>query len=365
MLKKIAGCVLCVGLLLYGLPFGCFAASGRWYTHVGDVRFSGGTYLDAADFSAVIDDVSTITDRTLHLCRVFDEGTPYESLERVANFVFSADRVGVAVLDDYPGAEAKIEPGSYVFRSSDGCLFDDVDAFRFTAVEYYQNADPTALPAWRPNTVGLPAFDRYTITKAQGETVYEIQMTLCEELRAFYDTLHPEVPVQIDCKYGYGADEVFAVLDARAQSYDPDSGVLTLELLNEDGGAGTNLHDFCVDAESYGYIFEFEYPAGLFSCGGARSGYAFRQISGKAIENMPTRMFTETNAGKLYSRLSGKLWSEKRYRRAFAFTALCLLSPVFLSRLARETLRSVSAFDRNAADAAREVLRETLRKYYT
>ena len=365
MLKKMICAAVCACLLLTCLPFVSTAASGNWYTHIGDVRMSGGAYLDALDFSAVIGDRGTVTDKTLHLCRVYDAGTSYESCDRVANFVFDVSRPGVAVLDDYPGAEAKIEPGDYILQAVDGCLFDDTEVFRFSAADYYKNVYPNANPGLRPVRVGLPAFDGYRITKAQGETVYEIQMTLSEELAAFYDTLHPDVPLQIDCKYGYGSDEVFAVLDARAAAYDPVSGVLTVELLNENGDVGTNMHDFRISEESYGYVFEFEYPAGLFSCGGAKSAYAFRQISGRAIENMPARIFTETNAGRLYSRLNGKLWSEKPYRRAFAFTALWMLAPYFFTNLTRETLRSVSAFDRNTADAAREVIRQTLQKYYS
>ena len=358
-MKRVFCVTVCICMLLACLPFGCFAAGA--FSQIGDVRFYGGAYLDTVDFSAMIADRSTVTNKTLHLCRIYDEGTEYESCDRVANFVFDEARPGVAVLDDYPGAEAKIEPGSYLLKAVDGVLFDDVEEYRFSAADYYKNADPGAVPAWRPVRAGLPAFDGYTITKADGEIVYEIEMTLSEELAAFYDTMHPDVPVQIECKYGYDADEVFAVIDARAKAYDPASGVLTVELLNEAGEAGTNLHNFCIDAESYGYIFQFNYGAGLFTCGAAQSMYAFRQLSGRVIGNMPTRTFSETRTGKLYQRLQGKLWSEKKYRRAFAFTTL--LAPMVLYRLTREVLQSVGAFDHNTADAAQTVLRDTIRKY--
>ena len=150
-MKRLLSITVCLCVIASCMPFGCLAAGGA-FTQIGDVRFYGGAYLDTVDFSAVISDVSTVSGRTLHLCRVYDEGTAYESADRIANFVFDETRPGVAVLDDYPGAEARIEPGAYLFRAVDGVLFDDVDEYRFSAKTYYQNADPDAVPAWRPGS---------------------------------------------------------------------------------------------------------------------------------------------------------------------------------------------------------------------
>jgi hypothetical protein len=190
-----------------------------------------------------------------------------------------------------------------------------------------------------------------------------MQMTLEAELAAFYDAVNPDAQIEISCKYGYDADDTFAVIAARPAAYDAETGLLTIELLGEDGTVGAHLHNFCLDAQDYGYVFQFTFFAGLFTCGAAQSSHAFRQISGGAIEGIPRRVFTEDDSvARLFMRIRGKLWSEKRARRRAAFVLMLpLLLPVCW-RLSRAFFASARAFGGNNVDADRAAWRDSLRR---
>lgn len=364
-MKRAVSLLVCVCLLTGGMCFAADASFGGAYTRIGDVLFYGGKMLDRIDLSALVRDPETLSQGSLFLCRVYDEpGRAIETYnyDRIANLEFICGEEGVAALSDYPGAAAPIEPGTYVLFSPQGNLFDDVPYYAFTAKEYYQNAAPGQSPLMQAR-VGLPAFDGIVVTKAQGETVYTMQMTLEPELAAFYEAVNPDGEIEIACKYGYNADDTFATIAARPAAYDGETGVLTIELLSADGTVGAHLHNFCLDAEDYGYVFQFTFFTGLFTCGAAKSAHAFRQISGRAIEGMPHRVFTEDDpAGRLFTRISGKLWSDKRAKRRAAFLLMLPLAIPVYARLARAVFDSARAFEGNAVDAGRADLRETLRR---
>ena len=359
--------LLCVCMLVCAMSPAAGAAVGGAFSTIGDVRFFGGKMLDRIDLSALVRDSETLAEGALFLCRVYDE--PAAAIEswnyiRIANFEFICENPGVAVLSDYPGASAPIEPGTYVLFSPRGNLFDDVPFYSFTAKEYYHNADPGA-GGLVPVRAGLPEFGGFTVTKADGETVYTMQMTLVPELVAFYDGVNPDGAIEIECKYGYNADDTFATVAARPAEYDASSGVLTIELLAPDGTVGAHLHNFCLDADDYGYVFQFTFFSGLFTCGAAKSLHAFVQISGGSIKGMPRRVFAEdSTAGRLLKGLSGKLWSEKRARRRAAFLLMLPLTVPVCLRLARAYLDSARAFDGNAVDGGRAALREALRRIW-
>lgn len=359
--------LVCVCLLVGAMSPAADAAFGGPYSTIGDVRFYGGKMLDRIDLSALVRDGETLADGALFLCRVYDEpALAIESwnYDRIANFEFICEDPGVAALADYPGAAAPIEPGTYVLFSPRGNLFDDVPYYAFTAKEYYQNASPDA-GGLVPARAGLPAFSGFRVAEADGETVYTMEMTLDAELVAFYDAVNPDGAIEIACKYGYSADDTFATIAARPAAYDASSGLLTIELLGPDGTVGAHLHNFCLDAEDYGYVFQFTFFTGLFTCGAAKSAHAFVQISGGAIEGMPRRVFAEDYAaGRLLARLSGRLWSEKRARRRAAFLLLLPLSVPICVRLARAYLDSARAFDGNNVDDGRAALREALRRIW-
>lgn len=363
--RRVLSLLLCVCLLAGGTCFAADAAFGGAYTRIGDVLFYGGKMLSRIDLSALVRDPETLAQGALFLCRVYDE--PAAAIEtwnydRIANLEFICEKNGVAELSDYPGAAAPIEPGTYVLFSPHGNLFDDVPYYAFTAKDYYRNADASAggLVGAR---VGLPAFSGFAVTKAEGETVYEMRMTLDADLAAFYDAVNPDGEIAIYCKYGYGADDTFATIAARPAAYDAGTGELTIELLSADGTVGAHLHNFCLDAEDYGYVFQFTFFSGLFMCGAAKSAHAFVQISGGAIEGMPRRVFAEDDpAGRLMMRLSGRLWSEKRARRRAAFLLLLPLAIPTYARLLRAVFGSASAFEGNAVDAGRAAVREALRR---
>ena len=358
--------VLCVCLLTCGMCFPADAAFGGPYTRIGDVLFYGGKMLDRIDLSALVNDRETLAEGPLFLCRVYEDpasAIATGNYDRIANLEFICEKKGVAELSDYPGAAAPIEPGTYVLFSERGNLFDDVPYYAFSAKEYYHNASSagTLVPA----RVGLPAFSGFRVTKAEGETVYTMQMTLDAELAAFYDGVNPDGAITIYCKYNYDADSTFAEIAARPAAYDPESGELTIELLSADGTVGAHLHNFCLNAEDYGYVFRFTFFNGLFTCGAAQSAHAFVQISGGAIEGMPRRVFVEDDpGGRLFTRVSGKLWSEKRARRRAALLLLLPLAIPVYWRLTRAVLDSARAFEGNAVDAGRDVLRETLIRFW-
>lgn len=363
--RRILSVFVCLCLLACMTCPAADAAFGGPYSTIGDVRFYGGKNLDRIDLSALVSDRETLAEGPLFLCRVYDEpaaAIASYNYDRIANLEFICNSSGVAELSDYPGAAAPIEPGTYVLFSPRGDLFDDVPYYAFSAKDYYRNASPDA-GGLVPARVGLPAFSDFSVTKADGETVYTMQMTLDPELAAFYDAVDPEGEIEIACKYGYSADDTFATIAARPADYDAQSGVLTIELLAADGTVGAHLHNFCLDVQDYGYVFQFTFFSGLFRCGAAKSAHAFVQISGGAIEGMPRRVFTEDDpAGRLFTRISGRLWSEKRARRRAAFLLLLpLAAPVYL-RLLRAVLDSARAFDGNAVDAGQAALRQTLRR---
>ena len=365
-LKKCLAALLCVCVCLCPLAVLADAASNDACTQIGEVRFYGGHMLEAIDLSALVRDEETLATGDLYLCVIYDD--PKTALEtwnynRIANFVFSEDKAGLAVLADYPGAEAPVDPGNYMLFAAKGNLFDDVPYYTFSAKEYYQNTPPKAY-GLRPNAVGLPAFSDFAVVEAEGETVYTMRMTLDSELVSFYDAINMDGGIEIDCKYGYGADDTFCTISARPAAYDAETGVLTIELLDPDGSVGTNLHNFRLDDEDYGYVFRFTFFSGLFTCGSAKSAHAFVQISGRAIEGMPERIFThDTRAGKVYERLHGKLYSEKRARRTFAMVSLMVLAaPVFV-RLMRAGFDSVRAFSGNTVDSGIAALRQMIRSY--
>lgn len=366
--RRAVSLLLCVCLFLSAASFGVSGAFGSGpYTTIGGVRFFGGKMLERIDLSALVRDRETLAEGALFLCRVYDEpalAIETYNYDRIANFELICGNFVEAVLSDYPGAAAPIEPGTYVLFSPRGNLFDDVPYYTFTAKEYYQNASPDA-GGLVPARVGLPAFDDIKVAQAEGETVYTMQMTLDPELVAFYDAVNPEGEIEIACKYGYGADDTFATIAARPAAYDTSSGLLTIELLAADGTVGAHLHNFCLDADDYGYVFQFTFFSGLFTCGAAKSAHAFVQISGGAIEGMPRRVFAEDDAaGRLLTRLCGKLWSEKTARRRAAFLLLLTLAAPLCIRLLRAILDSARAFDGNAVDAGRAVLREALRRIW-
>ncbi len=356
---------LCACLLLCGMCPTAAASFGGPYTTIDNVRFYGGKMLEQIDLSALVDVPETLAEGPLFLCRVYDEAAraiDTGNYDRIANFEFFCEEPGVAVLSDYPGASAPIEPGTYVLFAVRGDLFDDVPYYVFTAKDYYRNASPNA-GGLVPARVGLPAFDDLIVTEADGETVYTMQMTLEASLAEFYDAVNPDAQIEIACKYGYGADDTFATIAARPSAYDASTGVLTIELLAADGTVGAHLHNFCLDAEDYGYVFQFTFFSGLFTCGAARSAHAFRQISGRVIEGMPHRVFTQDDPlGRLFTRISGRLWSEKRARRRAAFLLLLPLSVPLCIRLTRAALDSARAFDGNAVDVERDALRASLRR---
>jgi hypothetical protein len=366
-LGRMLSLLLCVCLLVGALCPAADAAFGGPYTTIGDVKFYGGKMLDRIDLSALVRDGDTLAEGALFLCRIYDEpaaAIASYNYDRIANMEFICEKTGVAELSDYPGAAAPIEPGTYVLFSPRGNLFDDVPFYTFTAKEYYQNASPDA-GGLAPARVGLPAFSGIRVTEAEGETVYTMQMTLDPELVAFYDAVNPDGEIEIACKFGYSADDTFATIAARPAAYDASSGLLTIELLAADGTVGAHLHNFRLDADDYGYVFQFTFFSGLFTCGAARSAHAFVQISGRVIEGMPQRVFTQDElAGRLLTRLSGKLWSEKRARRRAAFLLLLPLSAPICIRLAQAYLRSARAFDGNTVDVERAALREALRRIW-
>ena len=365
--KRALALLLCVCMLACELCFVADASFGGAYTRIGDVLFYGGKMLNRIDLSALVRDAQTPAQGSLFLCRVYDEAAraiETGNYDRIANMEFICEKPGVAELADYPGAAAPIEPGTYVLFSPRGNLFDDVPYYAFTAKEYYQNARANA-GGLVPARVGLPAFDGFAVTQAQGETVYTMQMTLDRELADFYDAVNPDGEIAIYCKYGYSTDDTFATIAARPASYDAQSGVLTIELLAADGTVGAHLHNFCLDAEDYGYVFQFTFFSGLFTCGAAQSSHAFVQLSGGAVEGMPRRVFFEDDAvGRLYTRLSGRLWSEKRARRRAAFVLLLPLSVPLYGRLTRAVFDSAAAFEDDAVDAGRDALREALRRIW-
>ncbi len=357
---------LLLAIVLLACP--CLTADavlGAPFSRIGDVRFYGGHQLEEIDLSALVGDPDTLADGSLFLCRVYDtlpEAIETWNYDRIANFEFTDS--GSAVLADYPGASAPIEPGQYALFSPNGNLFDDVPYYSFSAQDYYRAASPRA-DALRLCRVGLPYFDGYTVTKADGETVYEIEMTLAPELAEFYDDYDPNVPIEIECKYGYDSNETFCTVQAHAKAYDRASGLLTVELLSRDGTPGTNFHNFCMDADDYGYVFKFTYFPGLFTCGAAQSAHAFRQISGKVIEGMPQRVFTQDSAlGRLFAKLGGKLWSEKRVRRVGAMAALGLLALPVCAGFMHAVFSSVRAFDGNAVTAGLDAFRAYLKRVY-
>ncbi|MBQ7542225.1 MAG: hypothetical protein IJT44_08045 [Clostridia bacterium] len=351
--KKNLAALLCVCLCLCPLAVCADASPGNAYTQIGEVRFYGGRRLEEIDLSTMVRDEDTLANGTLYLCRIYDE--PQTAIEtwnydRIANFEFSEEKSGLAVLADYPGAEAPVDPGDYVLFSPKGDLFDDVPFYAFSAKEYYRNTPPAAY-GLRPNTVGLPAFEDFAVVRAEGETVSTMRMTLDPALASFYDAVNPDGEIAIDCKYGYGADDVFFTISARPAAYDAESGVLTIELLDADGSVGTNLHNFRMNDEDYGYIFRFTFFAGLFTCGSAKSAHSFVQISGRAVDGMPERIFThDTSAGRTLERLHGMLYSEKPAKLRFAKTALQLLNVHFCLRLTNAGLASVRAFSGNTDD---------------
>ena len=220
----------------------CFAADGAFggaCTTIGGVQFYGGKMLDRIDFSEPVRDRDTLADGAVFLCRVYDE--PARAIEtynydRIANFELFCENSVQAVLSDYPGAAAPIEPDTYVLFSPRGNLFDDVAYYAFTAKDYYCNASPDA-GGLAPARVGLPAFDDIAVTRSEGETVYEMQMTLDPELAAFYDAVDPDAQIEIECKYGYASDDTFATIAARPASYDMQSGI--------SGSAAVGGSDFC------------------------------------------------------------------------------------------------------------------------
>ena len=358
----VCACLLC------GTCFGASAAFGSGpFSTIDGVRFYGGKMLERIDLSALVQDRGTLAEGALFLCRVYDE--PARAIEtynydRIANFELICTDSVVAELSDYPGAAAPIEPGTYVLFSPRGNLFDDVPFYTFTAKEYYRNASPGA-GGLVPVRAGLPAFDDVKVTRAEGETVYTMQMTLEPELAAFYDDVNPDGAIEIECKFGYAADDTFATIEARPAAYDKSSGVLTIELLSADGTVGAHLHNFCLDAEDSGYVFQFTFFSGLFTCGAAKSLHAFVQLSGGSIEGMPQRVFAQSDlAGRLLKRLSGRLWSDKPARRRAAFLLMLPLAVPLCIRLARAFTDSVRAFDGNAVDAGRAALREALRRIW-
>lgn len=365
--RRAISLLVCASLLLSGMCISAFAAFGGPYTTIDGVRFYGGKMLERIDLTALVRDRETLAEGALFLCRIYDEpALAIESYnyDRIANFELICDNFVEAVLADYPGAAAPIEPGTYVLFSPRGNLFDDVPYYTFTARDYYHNASPDA-GGLVPARAGLPAFDGFTVTKAEGETVYTMQMTLDPELAAFYDGVNPDGEIEISCKYGYSADDTFATIAARPAAYDASTGLLTIELLAPDGTVGAHLHNFCLDADDYGYVFQFTFFTGLFTCGAAKSAHAYVQISGGAIEGMPRRVFTENDpAGRLLARLTGKLWSEKSARRRAAFVLLVTLALPLGARLLRAVLDSARAFDGNTVDAGRAALREALRRIW-
>lgn len=365
--RRALSLLLCVCLILCGTGFGAFGAFGGPFSVIDGVRFYGGKMLDRIDLSALVHDRDTLADGALFLCRIYDEpalAIETYNCDRIANFELICNDSVEAVLSDYPGAAAPIEPGTYVLFSPQGNLFDDVPYYTFTARDYYHNASPNA-GGLVPVRAGLPAFDDIKVTKADGETVYTMQMTLDPELVDFYDDVNPDGEIEIACKYGYGADDTFATIAARPAAYDTETGLLTIELLAADGTVGAHLHNFCLDADDYGYVFQFTFFSGLFSCGAAKSLHAYVQISGGAIEGMPRRVFAEDDpVGRLVTRVSGRLWSEKTARRRAAFLLLLPLAVPLCVRLLRAVLDSASAFDGNAVDAGRAVLREALRRIW-
>lgn len=364
--KKSASVLLCLCLCLCPLAFHADALSGGACTQIGNVRLYGGHMLEEIDLSAMVRDDESLAKGDLYFCRIYDD--PQTAIEtwnydRIANFVFSEDKPGVAVLADYPGASAPLDPGDYILFAVEGNLFDDVPFYSFSAKEYYENTPPEAY-GLRPNTVGLPSFEDFTVVHAEGEMIYTMRMTLDPALVSFYDTVNPDGVIEIDCKYGYDADDTFCTIHARPVSYDADNGVLTIELLGADGSVGTNLHNFRTNDESYGYIFKFTFFSGLFTCGSAKSAHAFVQLSGRAIEGMPERIFThDTFAGKLFERLHGMLYSEKRVKRTFAMVSLLLLAVPFFGRLMRAGFDSVRTYSGNAVDVGIAALRQMIRAY--
>ena len=365
-IKKTLAVLLCMCLWLCPLAVSADAAQDGACTRIGDVRFYGGHMLEAIDLSALVRDADTLAAGALYLCRIYD--APQTALEtwnydRIANFEFSETEIGVAVLADYPGAAAPVDPGDYMLFAAKGNLFDDVPYYTFSAKEYYHSTPPGAY-GLRPNAVGLPAFSDFAVVQAEGETVYTMRMTLDPALASFYDAVDPNGEIEIGCKYGYAVADTFSTIRARPVSFDNDSGVLTIELLGEDGSAGTNLHNFRTDDEDYGYVFQFTFFGGLFTCGSARSAHAFVQISGRAIEGMPERIFThDALAGKLYERLHGMLYSEKRVKRIFAMASLILFAAPVGLRLVRAGYDSVRAYSGNAVDGGIAALREMIRSF--
>ena len=363
--KRILAALLCACLCLSVLTPAANAA-GATYTQIGDVRFYGGRYLNAIDLSALVRESDTLYTDDLYLCRIYDD--PQTAIEtwnydRIANFRFSNERIGVAVLADYPGASATVDPGDYILFAPQGNLFDDVPYYAFSAKEYYHNT-PSGAYGLRLNTVGLPEFSDFAVIKAEGETVYTMRMTLEPSLVAFYDAVNPDALIEIECKYGYETDDTFCTVRARPAAFDAGSGELTIELLGEDGSAGAHMHNFRVNDEDYGYVFRFTFFAGLFTCGSAKSAFSSVQIAGSTIEGMPERIFSRSAlAGKRYERLHGMLYSEKRVKRTFAVVSLILCTwPVFL-RLLRAGIDSVRAYNGNALDGGFAALRQILRGY--
>ena len=363
-MKKAIALLLCAVLCLSPcLTAG--AAYGKPFSRIGDVLFYGGRLLEEIDLSALIDDPDTCALGALFLCRVY--GDPAEAIEtqdydRVANFEFTGG--GKAVLSDYPGASAPIDPGVYALFSPNGDLFDDVPYYAFSAKDYYKNASPDAggITLCR---VGLPSFSGYTVTKADGDVVYEMQMTLEEDLVSFYDTFDPNARIAIDCKYGYADSDTFCTVEARPMSFDFSTGLLTIELLSADGTAGTVLHNFRANEDDYGYVFKFTFFPGLFSCGAAQSAHAFMQISGKVIDGLPQRVFTRDDAiGQMFEKLCGKLWSEKRVRRVGAMTLLAVFALPVFAQFMHNVFRSVRAFDGDAVDTGRDAFRRYLKRLW-
>ncbi len=354
--------------LLFGTCMTASAVFGTGpFSVIDGVKFYGGKMLDRIDLSALVHDRDSLAQGALFLCRVYDEpalAIETYNYDRIANFELICNGSVEAVLSDYPGAAAPIEPGTYVLFSPRGNLFDDVPYYSFTARDYYHNGSPGA-GGLVPLRAGLPQFDGVRVTKAEGETVYTMQMTLDPELAAFYDGVNPDGAIEIECKFGYAADDTFATVAARPAAYDASTGLLTIELLAADGTVGAHLHNFCLDAQDPGYVFQFTFFSGLFTCGAAKSLHAFVQLSGSSIEGMPQRVFAENDlAGKLATRLSGRLWSEKTARRRAAFLLLLPLAVPLCVRLLRAFTESVRAFEGNAADAQRAALRETLRRIW-
>lgn len=352
--KRVIAFLLCVCLLavtsvVSSAADGTDSGSRRWFTQIDGVRIDGAPYLSAIDFSAVVEDPATLSGKTLRLYQSRSPGRlipvpaaddptltrdDLERMDWIANFVFSDEETGVAVLDLYPHAQAqvRIECPVYVLAAEEGVLFDDTEYFTFTSKEYFQNAFKGEDGKYLQTCVmrgmsGDNWFSGCAVTKAEGETVYEMELTLERVYKGIFDTFDPEAEVEI---YGVHSG-TFCCMQAYPIALDAEDGVLTIELRGEDGTPGVTMFGLRLFDNDDCYDFVLETPSGLLSCGAAEMRAAKLEVRPGYADGMPMRNWSEIGLGRYAYRFAQNIRSNDKVRSMLASTVYMILMPVFFA----------------------------------